>query len=231
MMRGQALRYVGRQILDRTGPRVLVAWVIAAAICLPLHFAMKDNAPQGDNLYRIVQGLFFQIACVAVVAQFHGIVAEDRVKGYYRFYLAKPVSPLWFYGQSFVLGVLGMLVFTIGFLTLFSLAVTPAWEWSMLTSGAALGLLIGGMIFALSTVTQRDWIWMIIIVIVSGILRARFPKGDSTLGKVVNAVLPPNMLVDEKTLTAGEWAWVVAWGTGFVLVGLWVLRKRPLGED
>ncbi len=231
MTRGEVLRYLGWQVRDRTGPRILVPWLITAAICLPLHFAMtSDGPPSPEPLGRMVQGLYFQLACLAVVVLFHGIVAEDRTKGYYRFYLAKPVSPLWFYGQSFVLAVVGMLVFTAGFLTIFSLAVHPAWHWRLLTSGAALGLLIGGMIFAFSTVSSLDWLWMIGAVIAASYLRARFPRGESALGKVLHAVLPPNQLVDEATLTAGEYAWVAGWGIGLFALGLLVLRRRPLGE-
>jgi hypothetical protein len=231
-MRGQALRYLGRQIMDRTGPRVLVAWVIVAGLCVPLHFAMKQqqDAPRAASL-QIVHQLYFQLACLAVVAIFHGIVSDDRVRGYFRFYLAKPVSPLWFYGQSFVLGVLGMAVFTAGFLAIFSLAVFPAWHWQMLTSGLALGLLIGGMIFVLSTLTQRDWIFMILVVILATVLRARFPREGSTLGRVLDAILPPNHLTNELVLTAGQWLWVAGWGVGLAMLGLLILKKRPLGED
>ncbi len=231
MMRGQAARYLGRMFVDRTGPRILVSWIIVAAICLPLHFVVKNSPPPPAQLGNMVQGMHTQLAFLAVVVLFHGIVAEDRVKGYYRFYLAKPVSPLWFYGQSYLLAQAAMVVFTAGFLAIFSLSVTPAWEWGLLTSAVALGVLIGGMIFALSTVTQRDWIWMLVMAILISVLRARFPKERSTLGRVVNAVLPPNHLVDEKSLSLGQWAWVIGWGVGLFLVGLWVLRSRPLGED
>ncbi len=232
MTRGEVLRYLGWQVRDRTGPRILVGWLIVAALCLPLHFAVKDDPPPSpETLAGMVHGMYVQLAGLAVVILFHGIVAEDRTKGYYRFYLAKPVSPLWFYGQSYVLAVAGMLVFTAGFLAIFSVAVIPAWHWRLLTTGAALGLLIGGMIFALSTVTARDWIFMILAIITSTALRARFPSDRSTLGKVLNAVLPPNQLTDEATLTAGEWAWVAGWGIGLFAIGLLVLRRRPLGED
>ncbi len=232
MTRGEVLRYLGWQVRDRTGPRLLVAWLIVAALCLPLHFAVKgDAAPSPETLRSMVQGMYVQLAGLAVVVLFHGIVAEDRTKGFYRFYLAKPVSPLWFYGQSYVLAVAGMLVFTAGFLAIFSLAVHPAWHWRLLTSGTALALVIGGMIFALSTVTARDWIFMILILILSSSLRARFPAGRSTLGKVFNAALPPNQLTDEAVLTSGEWAWVAAWGVGLFALGLFILRRRPLGED
>lgn len=231
MMRGQARRYLGWQLRDRTGPRLLVGWLISAALCLPLNLALRGSPPSAEQLAMMVQGVYVQLAVLTVVVLFHGIIAEDRTKGFYRFYLAKPVSPLWFYGQSYALALAGMAVFTAGFLAIFSMVVTPAWEWRLLTSGIALALVIGGMIFALSTITSLDWLWMVAVVIVANVLRGRFPRDDSTLGRVLYAILPPNHLTDERALSAGEWTWVIGWGVGLFALGLWVLRSRPLGED
>jgi len=231
MMRGHALRYLGWQVWDRTGPRVLVMWLIASVICLPLHFAAAQNPQPPAQIQSMAQQLHFQLAILAVVVLFHGIVGEDRQKGYYRFYLAKPVSPLHFYGQSALLALLAMLTFTTGFLVMFSLAVAPAWEWRLLVSSLSLGLLIGGMIFFISTLSMLDWMWMTAVVIAASYLRNRFPRDDSTLGRVLHAVLPPNHLVDERVLTVEQWAWIGGWGLGLFALGLLVLRFRPLGED
>ena len=230
-MRGAAFRYLGQQVLDRTGPRILVAWIIVGAICLPVHFLERSNPLPPLQVTSIAQSIHFQVACIAMLALFHGIVAEDRSRGYYRFYLAKPVSPLWFYGQSHLVAILAMLVFTAGYLVIFSLAVAPAWRWELLVPSATLGILVGSLVFALSTVTTRDWILMIVIVIALSVTRHRFPADKSTLGAVLNAVLPPNHLVGVTTLTAAQWAWVGGWGLAFFLAGLAVLRFRPLGED
>jgi hypothetical protein len=231
MMRGEALRYLRFQVLDRTGPRVLAAWLIVAALLLPLHFAMRNSPPSPQALLPMVSQLHFQLACLAVVILFHGIVSEDRARGYFRFYLSKRVSPIWFYAQSVVLAVLAMLLFTAGFMALFSWAIVPLWSWSLIVSSSAIGLLIGGLIFLFSTMGQRDWLWMIVVTITATILRSRFPRADSTLGKVLYAILPPNHLVNEPTLTVGQWAWVGGWALGLFVLGFWLLRTRPLGED
>jgi hypothetical protein len=231
MMRGHAVRYVAWQLLDRTGPRLLAAWLVAAAFCLPIRATLPDPPPSPEMVSSLFRSLHFQLACLAVVVLFHGIVAEDRVKGYYRFYLAKPVSPLWFYGQSAALALGAMVAFSAGYVAIFSLGVRPVWDWHILTSGAALGLLIGGMLFALSTITQRDWVWMIAAIVATTMLRSRFPETESPAGRVLHVLLPPNHLTDERALTASAWAWVAAWAVGLFVLGLVVLRKRPLGED
>jgi hypothetical protein len=231
MMRGHAVRYLGWQLLDRTGPRLLSAWLVVVGLCAPLAFARPDRPVPPQALESMFQALHFQLACLAVIILFHGIVAEDRVKGYYRFYLAKPVSPLWFYGQSAALAVVAMVGFSGGFVAIYSLLVAPVWDWHVMVSGAALGLLVGGLLFALSTVTQRDWLWAVIALVVTSVLRSRFPRGESAVGQVLHVVLPPNHLTNETALSGSEWAWVAAWALGFVALGMAVLRQRPLGED
>lgn len=72
---------------------------------------------------------------------------------------------------------------------------------------------------------------MIIAVALSSILRAVFPKDASAFGWFMHAALPPSHLVDETSLTVRQWAWLLAWGLGMYALGLWLLLKRPLGED
>jgi hypothetical protein len=232
MMRGAAVRYLGWQLVDRTGPRLLAGWLVAVGLCVLLHFASTGGpAPPPEVVSSMFRTVHFQLACLAVVILFHGIVAEDRVKGYFRFYLAQPVSPLWFYGQSAMLAVLAMVIFSAGYVAIFSLAVVPVWDWRVLTSGLALALLIGGVMFALSTVTQRDWIWMVVAIVGIATLRSRFPRAKSPFGAVLHAVLPPNHLLNELALTLRQWVWVATWAAALFALGMLVLRKRPLGED
>ncbi len=231
MMRGEALRYAGWQIWDRTGPRLLGSLVMAAAVSLPLHFAMRNSPPPRDMLSNMVAQMHLQFAFVSMVLLFNGIVAEDRSKGYFRFYLAKPASPLWFYGQSYLLAVAAMPLWSAGFVTIFSLAVSPLWPWHLVPMALAQGLLLGGLVFAFSTALgQRDGMWMIVALTATSLLRAWYPASDSALGRVLHVVLPPTHLLDER-LTASQWVWLGSWGIGLFALGLVVLRVRPLGED
>jgi hypothetical protein len=72
---------------------------------------------------------------------------------------------------------------------------------------------------------------MIVAVVATSILRSRFPRAESTVGRVLHVALPPNQLTNEATLSAPEWAWLVAWAGGLFALGMLVLRRRPLGED
>ncbi len=230
MIQGEATRYVGWQVLDRTGPRLLVSWVIAAAVCLPMHFALQHSQMTPRDLAVMARGMHDQFAWVAAIVIFHGIVAEDRTRGFFRFYLAKPVSPIWFYGQSHVLAVLAMVSWSAGFIGLFSLAVRPIWDWSLVASGLAMGLLLGGLLFFFSTVTARDWVVTLGVALIASLLRARFPRADGLLGKAIDAGLPPTHLIGVR-LSAWQWVWLGVWSVALVIAGLAVLRRRPLGED
>jgi hypothetical protein len=230
MIRGQALRYAGWQIWDRTGPRLLASLLIVAFICLPLHFAVRHSAPPPEILAQMAHGLHSQFGWITAIVLFHGIVAEDRTRGFFRFYLAKPVSVTWFYGQAHLLAVLATATWSAGFIVMFSLAVHPAWNWGLVLNGLALGLLLGGLLFFFSTITGRDWLAALGVVLIAALTRARWPGADSSLGKVLDAVLPPTHLLGT-SLTAGQWVWLGGWSLGLFALGLLILRRRPLGED
>ena len=143
----------------------------------------------------MARGLHSQFGWITAIVLFHGIVAEDRTRGFYRFYLAKPVSAIWFYGQSHVLAVLALAAWSAGYIVLFSLAVRPDWNWALVWNGLALGLLLGGLLFFFSTITTRDWLAMLGVVLAAALARARWPRAESTLGKVIDATLPPTHIL------------------------------------
>lgn len=234
MMRGYAARYLPWQVRDWHGPKVLGAWVIAAAICLPLRAGLNRSAPSDVQLLELARQLHRQLAFIYVLLLYGGIIANDRAQGFYRFYLAKPVSPLWFYGQAAALSLLGVLAGSAGFVAIFSLAVRPVWSWVFLSDGLAMGLLVGAIILAFSTISKLDWMWMIVVLLVSTVLRGRFPAEASRVGSVLHAVLPPNHLLGSQSLSrldAAGWTWLCGWALGLAMLTLVMLRRRPLGED
>lgn len=230
-MRGQALRYLGWQAADRTGPRVLVAALISSAVFSLIHLASRRQLPPPEIAAQVISQMHSQFALLFALMLGHGIVSEDRHLGYYRFYLAKPVSPLWYYGQHVVLAYLGMLAASTVFLAAGSLALQAAWPWQLLLKATAIFALYGMMIFLFSTVTRRDWLVAGILLIASAIARERYPVGR-TVGDILHRVLPPVHLIGwNVSPTAGQWLWIAGWGLGLFAAGLVVLRLRPLGED
>jgi hypothetical protein len=154
------------------------------------------------------------------------------VQNFFRFYLAKPVSPLWFYGEHVVLAGLTLLAASAGFVALFSLTVHPIWSFGLVQRALVLWLLIGMPIVVCSTLSRHDWLWGIVPWLLSATLRGRWPKDQSTIGDVLHAVLPPYHLAgSESVITTAGWLWIVGWALGFFALTLLLLARRPLAED
>ncbi len=232
MMRGQAFRYTGWMLIDRHVPRLAGSLAMSAAFMLPLWIATRRHelpAAQAAN----IQGQIHQtVAFVAVLLCANGIIGTDRFQNYFRFYLAKPISPLWFYGEHIVLAGFTAVAVSAGYVTVFALTVQPLWTWALLERAVVLWLLIGMPIVVLSTLSRQDWLWGIVPWLLSAVLRGRWPKGQSTLGDVLHAVLPPyHLMGNDSVITTGGWLWMVGWALGFFALTMALLARRPLAED
>jgi len=230
-VRGHVLRYLGWQIWDRTGPRVLASWFIMLAITSAVHTGLRHGAPPDEQLRQMTAQLHQQMTFIALILLTHGIVATDRTQGYFRFYFAKPVSPVWFYGQALVLAFAGLVAASAGFVLFSSWLIRPRWPWTLLPHAIALFALFGLLMFVLSMVTRYDWLFLILVVVLSLFLRGRWPASNGGIGPLLNAVLPPVQLIGwNADPTASQWLWLGGWSLGLFLVGLAILRWRPIGE-
>ena len=230
-MRGHVLRYLGWQIWDRTGPRVLASWFIMLALTAAVHTGVSRGAPPDESLRQIMAQLHQQMVFISMILLTHGIVATDRTQGFFRFYFAKPVSPVWFYGQSLVLAFIGLIAASAGFVVFASWLIKPLWPWALVLNAIALFALFGLLMFVLSMVTRFDWLFLILIVVLSLFLRARWPADKGGAGRVLDAVLPPTHLIGWSVHpTTSQWLWLGGWSLGLFLLGLAILRFRPIGE-
>ena len=92
--------------------------------------------------------------------------------------------------------------------------------------------IFGMLMFALGMVTRFDWLWAIVVVMTASVVRHAWPASESRLGKVLEAVLPPNQLIGSaEHPTTAQWVWIAGWGVGLLALGLLVMWRRPLGED
>jgi hypothetical protein len=232
MTRGAVFRYLGWQVWDRTGPRLFACVIIALAINWPLHYGIRESAPPPEQLRPMLAQLHQQFAFVYSLLLCGGLISQDRVMGFYRFYFAKPVSPSWFYAQHVTLALIGMLASSAVFVVSFSLLVQPAWHFNLLANSATLFLLVGMMCVVFSTLSKHDWLWTVIALVVINVLRARFPAEAGGAGRVLQYVLPPSHLIGaDQDLRAWQWLWVGSWGAGLFAAALLLLARRPLGED
>lgn len=231
-MRGEVLRYLGWQIRDRTATRVIACLVITASFTLPIYVASRNSPLPPTQVGRVLNQMFDQLALLYALVLASGLIAQDRVQGWYRFYLAKPVSPVWFYAQAIILALVGMIVASAGFMAIVSLAVAPFWSWQILAEGATTFVLVGMIAIVWSSLLKQDWIAALITVLLCSFLRTLFENRDGFAGAAMRAVLPPLHLMDfEPRATAVQFLWIAAWGVGLLMLALTILHRRPMGED
>jgi hypothetical protein len=232
MMRGRALRYLGWQAVDGAVPRLLANLTIAVALCWVAGRAIGQDPMPDARLRVIITQLHLQLAFVFVLLFMHGLVSIDRAQGYYRFYLAKPVSPVWFYGQAIALALLGTLGASAGYVIISSWLIRPLWVWSVLPQTFAVFALYGMLMFVFGMFSRHDWLLAMVAMLMASALRQHWPAAESRLGRVIEAVLPPSQFIgSNEHPTTAQWLWIGGWGVGLVALGLLIVWRRPLGED
>ena len=230
--RGMAFRYTGWMLADRHVPRLLGSLAMGAAMMLPIWIASSRNQIPEAQAASFQAQLHQTVVFIAALLCANGIIAVDRHQSFFRFYLAKPVSPLWFYGEHIVLAGVTMVAVSAGYVAVFATTVQPLWTWALLQRALVLWLLIGMPIVLLSTVSRHDWLWGIVPWLLSAVLRGRWPRGESLLGDVLHAALPPyHLMGNEPVLTASAWLWIGGWALACFAGALAVLARRPLAED
>lgn len=174
-----------------------------------------------------------------------GVMSNDRQHNYFRFLFSKPANVLAYYVQAYVVAgaafvaTFGLISWGFGALTM-HFSVHRAMEAALLTY-----VLLGGMGFLLGALTRFDGITFIVIYLAALLLQqlAAAPNGVRHGGlpawlAVVGEALPPvvtldglrNHLYAAQPLDAAQLWLVLAYGAGAAVLGLAILRWRPLAQ-
>lgn len=172
--------------------------------------------------------LWFITSLIAV----YGISSSDRTTGRFRLIFAKPVRVLPYYAQAFALHGIAFMLCTLTWLAAASrvIPVGTRTAWDAVTILACSYILVGGVCFLMSALWRFDWVGTVGVFGAVMYLAAKFPKA-SWLGP-----LPPFWRVSEQVdniktldpLNAKVLLWVVAYGVACFLLGLIILKRRPL---
>lgn len=173
----------------------------------------------------------------------NGIVANDRKLGFYRFLFGKPVAPLRYYGQAFLihwagfLGVMTLLGAIYGYL------VWPVLTVKLMTVVALMFLCYGGIAFALSAAARWDWLSLVAVSVAASFLWGRFGESTSPVARLLYLLPPLHRTDDVYAAVAGvrgfagaapsalPWnslGWLAGYGAVAFVIGLIVLRHRRL---
>jgi hypothetical protein len=220
----------------------LAAWSYGALAGLTVNTfdpsAGIETRAEVQRAFGVVLAAFaFLSASVAV----HGLVARDRRRGYHRVIFSRPLDPVRYYVQAFVLaGVGGTLIGTAA-AEVYSVAVDPV---SLPGVAAYVGLVwlsIGGLALLLSTITRFHAL-LLALVLAADFSLDRYATSLRAAGSgnaVLDAaqyLLPPGHAIAS---LSGAFArgfafdprmlvWPVSFGVACVVAALFLLRKRPL---
>lgn len=235
--------YLGWQSRDFVVERGAPLLIVATLMTFPIIMALRQTAArvatpmQGASSARFaILQLFAEFALISVLIGINGVVSSDRVKGYYRFLFAKPVSIPRYYAQAYIVNGLGLLIAAAGVLGVIYALGYPVFPVRVLLMVALVYVSLGGLGFFYSTLARFDWVLMGGTWGLAQVLRAVYPAHESRAGRVIDVILPPfHRLRDTGLqLARGEAAdsttltWLLAWGIAGFVIGLLILRRRPL---
>jgi len=192
---------------------------------------------QTSPLWGIALQVASAVVSLSVLIAMNGIISTDRKNGYYRFLFSKPVSPVVYYAQVFVVYMVGLLAAMLVLSSLFHL-IFPAFSIvNFLIYAAVIYVAMGGIGFFLSVATRYDWLTLAAVWLGSRILRGVYGPKHDWRSKAVE-LLPPvhrldevaNSLIGKGTAETSDVVWLVAYGLLFFAVGLVIIRYGSLAD-
>jgi hypothetical protein len=240
--RARLWSYLGWQardfVAERGAPLLIVASLMTFPLIMGLRRARASLTPLRSELSagQAIVELLAQFAMIAVLIGINGVVSNDRVRGYYRFLFAKPVSIPRYYAQAYAVNGLGLAAAVLGILGAIYALGYPVFLPRVLLMVGLFYVSLGGLGFLYSTLARFDWILMGATLGLAHVLRALYPAYASRAGRVLDVILPPFHRLGDvgKELALGRPAdtrmlvWLLAWGISSFVLGLLILRRRPL---
>lgn len=247
-MKGRVTAYAGYQLRDYFTWRAIlvvlattaVAWGYASSRGLTLSaFDSAGGIDARDQLQQAFEFVLVAFAFIAGAAAAHGLVARDRSRGYDRLVLSRPLSPVRYYTQGFVLAGIGGIVVAAAAAELYAVAVHPVSVLGVAGYVALAWLLVGGLAFLISTLTTFH-LPALAALFGADVAVDHYASGLRDAGSgnafldAVQYVLPPGhvvvalrepfargLTVDPRVL-----AWPAGFGLACVVVAMVLLRRR-----
>ena len=227
------LRYAGWMARDvALGPGAIM-FAVAALVALILS-RMSSGPTSPAGVATLITTIVDQAAVPFVLLATGSIVSSDLTHGFYRSYFSKPVSPVAYYLQRWLLGAVAVGLFipllAAGVALSTGMFEAPA---VLFAKAGLLYLMLGGLVLLLSTVTRRDWIFALVVTVAQSILHGLHDAGVlGAAAELAYRALPPLHFANVKMpLPHGaDLAHALAYGLALLLAGLAMLRWRPLGS-
>ena len=192
---------------------------------------------QTSPVWGILLQVTSAVASLSVLIAMNGLVSIDRKNGYYRFLFSKPVSPVAYYAQLFVVYGVGVLL-AMFLLSSLCRMIFPAFSIiNFLMYAAVIYMAMGGIGFFLSVAIRYDWLTLAAIWLGSRILRGVYGPKHDWRSKLVE-LLPPvhrlddlaNSLIGKGTANTADVIWLLGYGLLFFVIGLGIIRYGSLAD-
>jgi hypothetical protein len=242
--RAQLSRYVpwiARDYCTNQGPSTALVVVLVAYLAIQGARAAGPSmaAVPTDVFERVLRQLLSTLVYLGTVFATNGMIANDRKQGFYKFLFSKPVAPRAYYATTFAVYGVGLLVVTLVLLGVFAVAVRPLWLPAFLPIVALMYVAYGGIGFLLSAAWRFDWVSLVSVLLISNVAWGLWGRGDNVASWLIH-LLPPVHQTDRvydlvlSGSTTIPWAsilWLGGYGLACFLLGLFVIRRRPLGTS
>lgn len=223
--------------VDRGLSILIIGFLWGYALIEPIRRTVGSAGGNASPLWLVAIQVSSAVVSVAVLVALNGIVSADRKAGYYRFLFSKPVNPVLFYGQLFLVYMVGVIV---AMLVLSSLLhkLVPAFSIpNFLLYTALVYIAMGGIGFFLSVTTRYDWLSLAAVWLGARVLRGLYGAGDDWRSKLVQ-LLPPvhrlddvaNSLIGTGSAHMADVMWLFGYGALFFGLGLAALRWGQLAD-
>ena len=238
MNRGRLAKYSLWQfrdfVLEKGISIVIIGLLWGYLQLLPFRMSFSpEMTPQ--VITRLVTLLAGSLISIAVLIALNGIISTDRKMGYYRFMFAKPVSPVRYYAQLFVVHLVGLLSGILLLSAVFFVVAGRFSIWNLMLYTTLVYIALGGIGFFISAASRHDWVTLAAVWVGARILRGLYGNGDDWRSKAVE-LLPPvhkidtvvGSLIATGTAPLQDVLWLGGYGALFFVLGLVVLQRRSL---
>jgi hypothetical protein len=243
MNRGRLATYALWQfrdfIIERGIAIVIIGFLWGYTLIEPLRRAMGEAFIIGplSPTWPLVITVTSSVVSLAVLIALNGMVSTDRKMGYYRFLFSKPVNPVVYYAQLFLVYMAGLLLVML-ILSGALHTVVPAFSVvNFLLYAAIIYIAMGGIGFFVSVATRFDWLTLAAVWLGSRVLRDLFGDKPDWRSKAVELLPPVHKLTDVSmtlitngTARTSDVLWLVGYGALFFALGLLVLRRGSLAD-
>lgn len=236
------LPWIARDYLTNQGPSTALVVLLIAYLALQ-GAAVADaglRAMPPDTAARVLRQLVGSLVFLGTFFATNGIIANDRKMSYYKFLFSKPVAPPHFYAVTFAVYGIGLMVVTLALLGVWALTIRPLFPLELFGVVALMYLAYGGIGFLLSAAWRFDWISLVTVLLVANVSWNLWGGSEGPVRWLLHLLPPVHQAEQVYAVVLADpglavpWtsmAWLGGYGLLCFLLGMVVVRRRPLGTN